>query len=277
VDAWRKKLRRAQQIARIQPEAKQAAIDAGLHDNQQALLAVAAAEGRKAQVRKVARLAQRSGDAQEAAAEPAAKGNAAASEQSDTEHNEDKEQGAKSSRPETSFEQLEQLWKKHFHKLWMYMPFDERERFICMLRKARGKARTDSLQFVKKVFQGRKKVYARDLYNLAKAQGLSKTTVRMVINGLRYPRKRSGYGSAGRYYYRNINCNWKEEMPLYSESELMGGQQQEIISRWSKAERAEKARSENDKGFEKAHPSQPAGTKAMLSDDDRHLVSLDLD
>ena len=279
VDAWRKRLRRAQQIARIQPEAKQAAIDAGLHDNQQALLVIAAAKGGKAQLRKVARLAQPSGDAQEAAAKPAADGNAASSEQSDTERSDteqsdteqpdkDQEQGAKPSQPETSFEQIEQLWKKHFHKLWIYMPFGERERFMCMLRRARSKARTNSLQFVKKVFQGRKKVYARDLYALAEAQGLSKTAVRTVLNGLGYHRKRSGYGSAGRYYYRNTNPNWKEEMPVYSESELMGGRKRGIVSRSNEAERAENAESENDKAFEEARPPRSAGTKAVLSDDD---------
>ena len=66
-DAWRKKRQRTKQIARIQPEAKQAAIDAGLDDNQQALFAIAAAKGRKAQLTKVATLAQVTGEAHETA------------------------------------------------------------------------------------------------------------------------------------------------------------------------------------------------------------------
>jgi ParB-like chromosome segregation protein Spo0J len=62
VEARRKIIQRAKRIARIQPEAKQAAIDAGLDNNQRALLAIAAKGGRKAQLRKVAKLTKRSDD-----------------------------------------------------------------------------------------------------------------------------------------------------------------------------------------------------------------------
>jgi hypothetical protein len=76
VEARRKIIQRAGKIARIKPEAKQAAISAGLDDNQQALLVIAAANGRKAQLRKVAKLTNSSADPQDKdnAAEPDADG-----------------------------------------------------------------------------------------------------------------------------------------------------------------------------------------------------------
>jgi hypothetical protein len=194
-----------------------AAIAAGLDDNQRALLAIAAANGRKAQLRKVAKLASPSRNQHDAAVEPVAEGKAAATKKV-ANH---RKQSAKPSHPETSFEQLEELWKKHFRKPWMYTPFGERERFIGMLRRARSEASTDSVRFVKEVFQGRQKVYAKDLYALAKSRGLSKKAIRMVLNGLCYHRKRSGYGVSGRYYYQNTNRDWKEELPVFSESELI--------------------------------------------------------
>src|SRR5271169_1844821 len=121
----------------------------------------------------------------------------------------------------------------------MYTPFGERERFISMLRRARTKARTDSVRFVKELFQGRQNVYAEDLYALAKGRGLSKKTVRMVLNGLGYHRKRSGYGASGRYYYRNTNRDWKEELRVFSESELRAWRESEVVSPLSKTEGAE--------------------------------------
>ena len=171
VEARRKIIQRARKIARIQPEAKQAAISAGLDDNQRALLAIAAANGRKAQLRKVAKLTNSSDDQQDIgdAAEPDTDG----SEEAD-EPKKRRQHSSTASHPETSFEQLEELWQKHFREPWLYAPFGERERFIGMLRRARTKAPTDSVRFVKDVFQGREKVYARDLYALAQSRGLSK-------------------------------------------------------------------------------------------------------
>jgi hypothetical protein len=33
------------------------------------------------------------------------------------------------------------------------------------------------------------------------------------LKELNYPRKRKGYGSAGIWFYRNVNPDWKEELP----------------------------------------------------------------
>ena len=72
-----------------------------------------------------------------------------------------------------------------------------------MLRRARSKARTDAVRFVKDVFQGREKVYARDLYALAQSRGLSKNSVRMVLNGVVLSSEAiRDIGSGGRYYYQ---------------------------------------------------------------------------
>jgi hypothetical protein len=123
------------------------------------------------------------------------------------------------------FEQLEELWQKEFRELWTYAPFEVRERFISMLRRARSKAPTESVRFVKDVFQGREVVYARDLYALAKSRGVSKGAVQIALKVLGHPRKRKGYWSFGQYYYRNINRNWKEELRVISDSELVGRRQ----------------------------------------------------
>jgi len=112
VEARRKIVERARKIAHIQPEAKQAAIAASLDDNQKALLAIAAANGRKAQLRKVAKLASPSDNKHDPAVEPVADGKTAAEEPRNH-----RRQTARSKHPETSFEQLEELWKKHFPEL----------------------------------------------------------------------------------------------------------------------------------------------------------------
>jgi ParB-like chromosome segregation protein Spo0J len=260
VDAWRKVLQRARLIAHIEPEAKQAAITAGLDDNQEALLAIAAANGRKAQLRKVAKLASPSDD-DDTAVEPMADGKTAPTEKVANRRT----HSAKPSHPETSFEQLEELWRKHFSKPWAYTPFGERERFIGTLRRARSKARTDAVRFVKDVFQGREKVYARDLYALAACRGLSKKSVRMVLNGLGYHRKRSGYGSSGRYYYRNINRSWKEELPVLSVSDLRGRQRKgtDDLQESDPLRKTGGERKKTGKGREETRPSQSAGISAV--------------
>jgi hypothetical protein len=231
-------------IARIQPDAKRAAINAGLADNQQALVTIAAASGRKAQLRTVAKLANPSDGQQDPG--DAAEADTGGSEAADKPQSQRKRSRAEPNHPETNFEQLEKPWQKELRELWTYAPIEVRERFIKMLRRTRTKAHTDYVQFVRNVFQGRKTVYARELYALAESRGFSKSAVRMVLKGLCYHRKRSGYGSAGRYYFENINHNWKEELPLYSESELRGGQQREVASRSSKTERAEKTQSKEE-------------------------------
>jgi ParB-like chromosome segregation protein Spo0J len=232
LEAWRMKLRRAKRIARIEPEAKQAAIDAGLDDNQDALLAIAAANGRKAQLRKVAKLAPPLGGGHHTPAKPAVGGNAARTETPDSEQadsekldsvtpDKDQERDAKPGQPETSLGQLEGLWNKHLRKLWKHTPFCERERFIAMLRRTRNRTGTDAVQLVKEAFQGREKIYAKDLYGFAKGRCVSKEAVRRTLKGLGYRRKRE-YGTTGPYYYLNTTLYWKGELEAISEAELTG-------------------------------------------------------
>jgi hypothetical protein len=184
------------------------------------------------------------------------------SEEADDPESQPKRNKAKANRPETTFEQLEERWQKELRELWMYASNGVRERFIAMLRRARSKAHTDYLQFVRDVFQGRGKVYAKELYALAKRRGLSKKSVRMVLNGLCYPRKRSGYGSSGRYYYRNRNVDWKEELVKVSEAEL-GGREED--SNDVGAETDTTTRSEEPK---EASRSQSVKKNEFWSDDD---------
>ena len=296
VEARRKIIQRAKRIARIKPEAKQAAIDAALDNNQRALLAIAAKSGRKAQLRKIAKLTKSSDDPQDKdnAAEPDADGgeevdesesqrkvpkltsssddqqdvgnavqsHAEGSEEADEPKSEPNPNRAKPVHAETTFEQLEERWIKELRELWMYAPNEVRERFIAMLRRARSKAHTDYLQFVRDVFQWREKVYAKDLYALAKRRGLSKKSVRMVLNGLCYPRKRSGYGSSGRYYYRNRNVNWKEELVKISRVELMAREQgpNDVVADTDKTSRSEEPK--------EARRSQSVKKNEFWSDDD---------
>jgi ParB-like chromosome segregation protein Spo0J len=296
VEARRKIIQRARKIARIQPEAKQAAISAGLDDNQQALLAIAAANGRKAQLRKVAKLTNSSTDPQDRgnAAEPDAEGgeevdesesqpkvpkltspsddrqdvgdavrpDTDGSEEANEPENQRKRSRAEPSHPETSFEELEEAWRKDQRKKWMYAPNAVRERFIAMLRRARSKAHTDYVEFVRNVFQGRKEVYAKELYALAKRRGLSKKSVLMVLNGFCYHRKRSGYGSSGRYYYRNINVDWKQELVKVSRAELRGLEEDsnDVGAAKDTATRGEEPKEEQ--------PSQSAKKEEYWPDDD---------
>lgn len=255
VQARRKQIQRAQKIARLQPQAKKAAISAGLADNQQVLLEIAKAHGGKAQLKKVALLAPPSKDQQDKSVELGADSNAKA--------NESGRRGKHSKRPEhpeTTFEQLEKLWQNELREPWMYAPFGVRVQFFGMLRRARCKAHTDVVQFVRDAFQGRGIVYTRDLYALAKGRGLSKKEVVRALKALCYHRKRSGYGARGRWYYLNKNLDWKEELPAIFDSELTKlTEVEDYFARGPASSRetipAETAPTVHVKNSEEAHPS----------------------
>ncbi|MGH6671791.1 MAG: ParB/RepB/Spo0J family partition protein [Xanthobacteraceae bacterium] len=224
--AQRKILQRAKSIAQITPEAKQAAIDAGLDDDQTALLAIAKASSKTAQLKKVASLAK---DAGNAAEEPGAEGTSESVAEVYAEDKTDLEEPKKrrrnkseASHPDTTFEQIQSLWNEHCRRAWKYLPKPERDRFIEMLSRARCKAHRDVHTFVTDVFMGRQNVYAADLYALAKKRGLPKKAVRMIVKYQHHRLKRTRQGRSGPVYYRNSNNDWKNELPKISESELKG-------------------------------------------------------
>jgi ParB-like chromosome segregation protein Spo0J len=223
-EARRKILQRGRKIAGLRPQTKRAVISAGLDDDQQALLTIAKSHGRKAQLKKVALLAPSSRGKNDTDAERATDGDGEAAERS----RKGRDNGANSSHPETTFEQLEEFWQKDGRKLWMYAPFSEREKFHGMLRRARCKAPTDVLKFVRDVFQGRGEVFAKHMYDLAKRRGLTQKSVRAVLKQLCFHRTRPRRDPHSGWRYLNPNQNWKNELPAIPRSELLDIRKPEV-------------------------------------------------
>ena len=167
-EARRKIISRFTKIAEISPEAKEAARKARLDNNQGALLKIAKAGGRKAQLRKVAELAQRSqklkpgfGSTQARKAPPLQPSAPVAAHSATA-----KKTAATSPGRETTLDEMEAFWNREGRKLWAYLPFRDRERFIEMLRRARCRAQVDVVAFLRDVFRGRHEVAKHDLYAL---------------------------------------------------------------------------------------------------------------
>lgn len=215
-EARRKIIQRANQIDRLHPQTKAAVISAGLDDNQHALVAIAEAHRRKAQLRKVALLTPPSQDKHGTPVEQGTDSKTAANEP----HNR-RQNSANPDHPETSLEQLEEVWEKEGRKLWMYAPLSVREPFLAMLRRARCKAHTDAVQFVRDVFQGRNEVFARNLYDLAKRRGLVKKSVQAVLKQLCYHRTRPRHDPSSGWRYRNRDKHWKDQTLVISNAELL--------------------------------------------------------
>jgi ParB-like chromosome segregation protein Spo0J len=248
VDARRKILDRAVRIARLAPEVKKAAKKAGIDDNQRALLKIAKAKGRKAQLRKVEELAGRSqnsialpnqtgkasanypdglqGKLNSAVQRPPVQSDADGTTDNAEDNSDDRadESGAETAKAsvkrETTFDQLEAFWNREGRKLWRYTPFSERERFIEMLRRAKCEATIDVVSFVQDVFWGRDKVRKRDLFGFAKTRGLSKKAVREAVKLLGYRQKREGYGLAAVWYLWRKALGWKDELKVVKDTEL---------------------------------------------------------
>ena len=226
-------------IAAISPEAKEAAKEARLDNNQRALLKIAKAGTRKAQVRKVAELAQRSqslkpqfGSAHANASgrtckapplQPGVQPTAISAKSATT-----KKRPTSSPAQETTLDQMEAYWNRKGRKLWTYLPFRDRERFIEMLRRARCKAQVDVVAFLRDVFRGRSEVGKHDLYAFAATRGLAKGVVRNTIKALGYPAKRKGWGSGAVWYFRNIDRDWKEQLRCIADEELKAAREAQL-------------------------------------------------
>ena len=219
VEARRQLIKRSKKIARITPEGKQAAIDAGFIDNEKALLAIGRASGVFAQINKAQALAQVALEfATEAVSENiVVDGDAETTPKSKEPGNEHPHDGG-SDPLEVTYADMLSLWNPDGHRCWTYLPLAERERFITMLRHSRCKAHKEYAGLVADVFIGRGRVYADDLDALAAKRGLSRTAVRAVVKARGHRKKRD----RKRVYYRNRNKNWKNELPKISNSELAG-------------------------------------------------------
>lgn len=220
VHARRNMIKRAIKISRIEPEAKAAAVEAGLANNQDALLKIAEAGGQKSQLKMVRELAAISNKLN-ARADTAKKRSLKHAKRTTIESpplQPDAEELADET--VTTYNEMTALWKSHCRASWGYLPFADRERFIEMLRRARQRARVDVVEFLSEVFHGRKKISKRDLFEFAATRGFSEDTIRKTLNGLGYKSKREGRGFGARQFFLNRERDWKEQLRVYSDAEI---------------------------------------------------------
>jgi ParB-like chromosome segregation protein Spo0J len=237
VEARRKIIARATKISQITPEAKKAAMEAHLENNQDALLNIAEVSGYKAQIRLVAELAERAkslsaplnsnnkgsavdggASTESAAANLPAKARADGSDTIADDTDEVETDTLPPVQKTTTFQEMEALWKPECRASWAYLPSRERERFMEMLRRARRRAPSDVVNFLKDVFQGRREVKSRDLFGFATAHGFGESTIRKALKALGYrPGSRSRNRDAN---WINPDRAWEKYFPAVSEAEL---------------------------------------------------------
>lgn len=225
--ARRKILTRAEKINRITLEAKIAAVEAGLDNNQEALLRLGQAHGRDAQLRVVAELAKFSKELSPLSENPArsAKGDKVSGDElvevpsvEFTDHNANDSDKQK---PTTFDEMMGLMWNSNCREKWSYLPTCDRERIIDVLRHARKKAPQDVVGFLEEVFRGRDKVRNQDLFGIAATHGFSRTDIRKAAKGLSCRIKRTGVGMGARWFFMNPDRNWKEQLPVFSDATIV--------------------------------------------------------
>jgi ParB-like chromosome segregation protein Spo0J len=204
-------VKRALKISRITPEAKKAAKKAGLDNNQDALLKIAAAGGQNSQLRLVEDIARAQTTVKSPQAKPAnrriPKKRAVM-------------KWGKLTRDPTSYDDMVALWKSECSDGWAYLPSTDRERFHELLRRARQKAPTDIVEFIEDVLRGRGEVNKLALFGLADTKGISKAKLAKVIKERAYKVKRKGIGPGVRNLIQNPSRNWKDELSEYKDNEL---------------------------------------------------------
>ena len=239
-EARRKIIDRAIQIDQIAPEAKEAAIDARLDNNQRALLKIAKSKGLAAQLKKVAELAEIS-KTLNSRSKRAAKQSAPADQVSDgevvdspslqpdttqsatdTESPADEETDPSQPPPRvTTLEEMVALWDAECRDAWAYLRFRDRDRFFETLRRTRCKAHVDIVEFIQKAFRGRPMIRRRNLFGLAAAHGLAASKVRKALYELGYRKEFKGRNGKTKWSAVNPNRHWKEQYPVISDAELI--------------------------------------------------------
>jgi hypothetical protein len=238
VEARRQIIRRAKKIAQISPEAKKAAIKARLQNNQQALLKIAKAGGQKAQLRMVAELAEISKELRaprnRAAKRSRAEGDTstaatvrsslqAGANEIAADADDAPAEATGNHRPAhktATLEEMVSLWEPECRARWAYLPSEDRERFIEIIRRARRRARVDVVEFLKDVFRGRQKVSKQDLFGIAAMHGFATNTIRKALKGLGYRTKRKGHGRGAKWFVINPDRRWEKYLPVISDAEL---------------------------------------------------------
>ncbi|MBX9775831.1 MAG: ParB/RepB/Spo0J family partition protein [Xanthobacteraceae bacterium] len=242
-DARRQVIQRATRIAAICPKAKQIAVDGGLDDNQDALLIIAKAGGRAAQVKKAKSLVKRLKLSMEErlktdlakegkqhhksdADEPEDESSTETKRTADADRDEDERERA----ADRTFEDVEELWKgAGGPKVWRHTPRAERKEFIAKLERARCEATADAINLVLDVFRGRTEVRARTLHAYARSKGFPKRAIRRVLQGLGARRRKPGNGP-GPWVYLNPDKDVSGRASMILDSELNAPAEAERVS-----------------------------------------------
>ena len=209
-------MQRAKRIASIKSDAKKAAIEARLDNNQSALLKIAKGKGAKAQIRAISGLSKKTANAE--GERSIKKDESPKAGRNSHEHGRREE---KESVPETTIEQLTALWREHFlNTSWGANDSCYARGFYQDDQALTSQARIDVVEFVQNVFLGREKSSRMILYALAERQGFSKKQVRKVLRGVMYKQKKQPRSEGKRWFYLNRNKDWKEEIPVVTVAEL---------------------------------------------------------
>ena len=121
---------------------------------------------------------------------------------------------------ETTLDDLNDFWKRGGPKLWKYAPFSVRTAFKEKLDRAPYAATSDVVEFIDKVFCGRKGVNVRQLYTFAKTQGIPRKILRVHLRALGYKLTKDGPQPAAPRFYRNKNSEWKNQLRVIPDAEL---------------------------------------------------------
>jgi ParB-like chromosome segregation protein Spo0J len=233
-EARRQTFRRASKIAAISQEAKAISSAGGLDYNQDALLAIAKAGPAKA-VKKakelVSKLQERMQETtntppSRVAAAKAQRGGVHKSPPPQPDSNQHDDQGSDgepASPPvpkETTLDDLNDFWKRGGPKLWRYASFAVRTKFKEKLDRAPYAAKSDVVEFIKKVFAGRRHVNVQQLYAYAKVNGIRKKALAVNLRALGHRLSKLGSASAAPCVYINGDRDWKERLIAISDAEL---------------------------------------------------------
>jgi hypothetical protein len=255
LEARKQIIKRATKIARLPSDVKAAIKQAGLDDNQDAMLTIARAGSADAQLSKVKQLKDRfeiaspaGGGKSKAKAFDAADDDDAVSapvrptnkdsdddtsdEEADEEsheeiedESEDNEQAGATSttaRNDTTLTELRTLWKgTGWPEVWAYTPVGTRQEFVEYIQRVRCKAPADVVAFIRRLFSGRRKLISRHMYPYARTVGLSTWALRKALRELGYKRKKQGRGPGEAWAYLNIDRHWKERAIVVPQKVLM--------------------------------------------------------
>ncbi|MET4481635.1 ParB N-terminal domain-containing protein [Bradyrhizobium sp. F1.13.3] len=213
VAARRKIIDRAIKISQITPEAKRAARDARLDNNQRALLKIEEAGGRDAQLKKAAEFAAIA-KALSAPLNRAAKSSVGSRVAKEAVRQTQQRQRT------TTFDEMLALWKQECRDAWRHLPAVDRERLIETIRRAPLLARVNIVEFVHDVFRGRGEIRKEHLFGIAATRGFPKSAVRKTLKGLGYESKRKGPREKPKWFFLNRDQNWMRLQPVIADAEL---------------------------------------------------------